>query len=271
MPSPFPGMDPYLEAPDLWPDVHQRLITHVGEMLTPVLRPKYFAKVETRTYLLDAEDPGVHLVLPDVMVLQRRPQPERWDDRGTSSATATLVAAEPIDLPDAGEVRESSIEILTVDNRQPVTIIEVVSPTNKVRGSAAYKSFKQKRIDAAASGVHWVEIDLLRGGTRHVATSSGQSRDYAVFREVQRPTARWRRQGWLWSLTEPVPVIAIPLIPADGEVPLDLGRCLRDVYDGAGYDMMVDYAADPPGPALSDEDRRWSAALLADAGLRPPG
>ncbi|MCK4452049.1 MAG: DUF4058 family protein [Anaerolineae bacterium] len=29
MPSPFPGMDPYLEYPVRWPDVHHSLITYI--------------------------------------------------------------------------------------------------------------------------------------------------------------------------------------------------------------------------------------------------
>ncbi len=45
MPSPFPGMDPYLEG-YLWPDVHHRLATQISDQLMPVLRPRYVARIE---------------------------------------------------------------------------------------------------------------------------------------------------------------------------------------------------------------------------------
>ena len=43
MPSPFPGMDPYLEAPHMWEDFHARLANEVSDQLTPRLRPRYIA------------------------------------------------------------------------------------------------------------------------------------------------------------------------------------------------------------------------------------
>jgi hypothetical protein len=42
MPSPFPGMDPYLEG-YLWSDVHHRLATQISDQLMPLLRPQYVA------------------------------------------------------------------------------------------------------------------------------------------------------------------------------------------------------------------------------------
>src|SRR5437763_15475627 len=56
MPSPFPGMDPYLEEPGLWPDVHHRLISFAALSLTQQLRPKYYARIEERTYISDEKD-----------------------------------------------------------------------------------------------------------------------------------------------------------------------------------------------------------------------
>ncbi|KYC40504.1 hypothetical protein WA1_25615 [Scytonema hofmannii PCC 7110] len=51
MPSPFPGVDPYLENPELWSEVHSRLIMAIAIALAPSLRPKYHVAVEKRTYL----------------------------------------------------------------------------------------------------------------------------------------------------------------------------------------------------------------------------
>lgn len=60
MPSPFPGMDPWLEDPRLWPDFHNRLIAALGRVLGPVVRPRYFVALEERLYTGDA--PGLELV-----------------------------------------------------------------------------------------------------------------------------------------------------------------------------------------------------------------
>jgi hypothetical protein len=50
MPSPFPGMDPYLEHPRSWPNFHHRLITAIAIHLGPQLRPKYRVVVEEAMY-----------------------------------------------------------------------------------------------------------------------------------------------------------------------------------------------------------------------------
>ncbi len=272
MPSPFPGMDPYLEAPDLWPDVHHDLITQVRSVLTPELRPTYFAKVESRTYVVDNDDPGVHLILPDVMVVRRLSQGrQRWDPPASSTAGGGGVAvAESIDVTDllTDELSESLIEIRETASRQLVTVIEVVSPTNKVRGSAGHESFDRKRRDCVASGVHWVEIDLLRAGEWPTAAGIMQPADYRVFRDANQADNKRRRQAWPWKLRDAVPVVGIPLLPEHGQVALDLGTCLRTVYEDAGYDMMIDYAADPPEPPLSNDDAAWLDALLREAKLR---
>ena len=69
MPSPFPGMDSYLEEPGLWPDVHTRIITHVSEVLTEVLRPKYYVRIEERVYISEEGDPGRKVMIPDIEVI----------------------------------------------------------------------------------------------------------------------------------------------------------------------------------------------------------
>ena len=53
MQSPFPGMDPYLETPDLWPDVHHGLISQMRAVLNSALRPTYVARIALREYISD--------------------------------------------------------------------------------------------------------------------------------------------------------------------------------------------------------------------------
>lgn len=75
MPSPFPGMDPYMEDPAGWPNLHVNLITEIQAALNRQLRPKYYARAEDRVYVSDQDDPGRRVIAPDVRVLAREEQP----------------------------------------------------------------------------------------------------------------------------------------------------------------------------------------------------
>jgi hypothetical protein len=113
MPSPFPGMDPYLETPDLWPDVHHQLISEIQGTLNRLLRPHYVARIQLRTYISDEDD--VRLI----------------DD----------------------EIEEARLEIRHPESAALVTVIEILSPTNKIRDSRGRASFMEKRRDTLASEV----------------------------------------------------------------------------------------------------------------------
>lgn len=67
MPSPFPGVDPYLENPELWPEVHHRLITAIAIAIAPAIAPKYRVAIEKRTYFSEPED-SLTVAIPDVAV-----------------------------------------------------------------------------------------------------------------------------------------------------------------------------------------------------------
>ncbi len=262
-------MDPYLEAPDLWPDVHARLIGRIGAMLTPKLRPRYFAKVESRTYLPDIDDPAMHLIIPDVQVLERLQRGRAaWDQWHPENGGAV---AEAIDVTDLliEELRESLIEIHDANTRQLVTVIEIVSPTNKVTGAAGTDSLIRKHHDCVAAGVNWLEIDLLRFGERPTAPRVLEKYTYRVFRDWQLPDKKRRRQAWPWNLRDPIPIVGVPLRPEDGEVALDLQRAMVTTYEEAGYDMMVDYTQPPPQPAMSAEDAAWVQQILNADDLSP--
>src|SRR5437763_15907809 len=108
MPSPFPGMDPYLEAPELWPDVHHRLISEIQAALVPQLRPRYVARVELRVYTSDYDDPGLEVLIPDVRV-------ERTKRRGAKKIgpTSDVALVEPLTIPISfnEEIEEARLEI----------------------------------------------------------------------------------------------------------------------------------------------------------------
>lgn len=229
MPSPFPGMDPYLELPALWPDVHHCLISEIQACLNPQLRPHYVARVELRVYVSDEDDPG--------------------------RVTEPLIVPTLMDE----EVEEAFLKIIHVELEMLVTVIEVLSPTNKVRGSRGRASFMGKRHDIMNSEVHWVEIDLLRAGVPSVTDPPLPPSDYRIL--VSRADQRTRTRFWPVSVRHPLPVIGIPLRGKEPEVPLDLGVAFRSGYDRAAYDASVDYSKEPQ-PPLEGEDAKWARELL---------
>ena len=257
MPSPFPGMDPYLESPAIWPDVHTNLIIGSQEALNPILRPRYVCRVELRVYVSDEDAPGRSPLVPDVRV-------ERSPGRKTASKTRTqpsLKTAEPLIVPTPmdEEVEEAFLKIIHVESEELVTIIEVLSPSNKVKGSSGRASFMSKRAAVMNTPVHWVEIDLLRAGTPSVTDPPLPASDYRIL--VSRGDARTRTRFWPVGVRQPLPVIPIPLRGKDPEVPLDLGAVLRSAYDRAAYDASVDYRK-PPAPPLEGDDAKWARGLM---------
>src|SRR5256885_754590 len=113
MPSPFPGMDPYLEEPGLWPDVHHRLISEIQSVLNDRLRPKYFARVEERIYVSDENDPGRTVIIPDVRVMEARHSPRRQPPADVASTTALLDEPQAIEVTTMidEEIREARLEV----------------------------------------------------------------------------------------------------------------------------------------------------------------
>jgi hypothetical protein len=73
--SPFPGMDPYLEAPSFWPSVHARLINTISDMLTRQVAPRFIVTIEERVTITEPGDPLFREhAAPDVYLVQP-PQP----------------------------------------------------------------------------------------------------------------------------------------------------------------------------------------------------
>ena len=165
MPSPFPGMDPYLEDPILWPSVHHRLIAYMGDALTAILPSRYVANIAER---LSVSEPDRD-IYPDASVLEDRPRPP-VADVGASTA-AVCDPPWQVEMV-AEEVREAFIEILPVANlQQVVTIIEILSPGNKAPSSQGRQLYRAKQRQVLASPTHLLEIDLLRAGLHTVAAT----------------------------------------------------------------------------------------------------
>ena len=257
MPSPFPGMDPYLESPLIWPDVHHGLISEIQAALNPTVRPRYVARVELRIYISDDDDPGRAALVPDVRV-EKTP---RRKGMNKPKPELALAVTEPLIVPTLmdEEIEEAFLKIVHVESEELVAIIEVLSPTNKIRGSRGRASFMAKRHEIMNSEVHWVEIDLLRTGVPSVTDPPLRPSDYRIL--VSRADQRIRTRYWPVSVRQPLPAINIPLRGKDPEAPLDLGTVFREVYDRAAYDVSVNYRKDPQ-PPLEGEDAAWAKELL---------
>jgi hypothetical protein len=258
--SPFPGMDPYLEAPSIWPDVHTSLMSIFREQLTPLLAPKYLAELETQV-VIDRVDDDPQVVLPDVSVTK----PDVSGGAPSAMAVAAPAPVEarvPMDIP----TRLVSVYIRLRETARLVAVIELLSPVNKRRGKGR-EEYLEKRRTFLTSPVHLIEIDLLRSYPRMPFDDPLPAAHYLVM--VCKAGERPRSSVWPIIVRQPLPTIPIPLLLPDPPVPLDLGQALRTAYERARYDLRVDYHK-PPIPPLSPVDAAWAAPLLGPPGGRPP-
>src|SRR5262245_42826687 len=117
MPSPFPGMDPYLEDPGLWPDVHHGLISEMQAVQYGLLRPKYHVRCEELVYISYEHDPGRKVIIPDLRVADR-PGSERTPP--SAEGTATWAVDESVELTTLleEEIHEARLEVIDRAQRQ---------------------------------------------------------------------------------------------------------------------------------------------------------
>ena len=250
MPSPFPGMDPYLEG-YLWPDVHSALASKIRQSLTPLLRPKYAARLEV--YL--AEDPfpegEIGILYPDVEVVET-PQRQRPTQAPNGSTLTITPPAFALPVTQAIQIRLTRVEIRDTANNKLITSIEILSLINK--REPGLTTYRQKRQRLYRADVHLLELDLLRRGTRPFAQPRLPKVPYCMAL-----TRTQSKQVEIWPVELPtsLPVVPVPLQSPDPDVPLDLQAVLTAIYDEAAYDLTLDYHQAPPPPVLSDADSKW--------------
>jgi len=223
MPSPFPGMDPYLEE-QAWSDFHNRLITEVAYALAPVLRPRYVARIEERVYLERGLDEQPETIRPDVTVIRTAAAAVGVLERAEAVAAPVTI---PLPMPE--RVRQTYLEVRLRATQEVVTVLEILSPGNKRQSSAERREYLSKREAVLQSDVHLVELDLLRGGARLPTLRPLPVADHyvAVSRAPERPNA----QVWPILLRQRLPVIPVPLAGEDPEAALDLQAVFNGVYD----------------------------------------
>lgn len=250
--SPFPGMDPYLEG-DLWPDVHHALAAQIRRQLMPLILPKYVARISR--YIVEDHFPESEagVMYPDVGILLGRSwkalkEPAVVYSEGNTPAPPgfSFPVITPVEVPvPVVEIRDAA------DNRL-ITAVEILSPVNK--RAPGLETYLQKRRRLHTAGVHFLEIDLLRRGTRPTQHPNLEKTAYliALTRANQAQT-----DVWPVDLRAALPVVPVPLSAPDPDVLLDLQQALREVYQDAAYHLSIDYSVAPPPPELGEEDMGW--------------
>jgi hypothetical protein len=260
MRPPFPGMDPWLEHANLWLDLHNSLITAIRDAIVPKVAPNYYVGIEQRTY---ESRPGaaVYLGRPDVGVTWTAATESLPGASEPRSSNGPGVLELDVEVPVTEHVDEWYLEVREAVRGKRVTVIEVLSPTNKLR-QPGRKQYLRKRDKIFDSRTSLVEIDLLRAGkVMPIAIPGLVKGDYRVL--VSRGKSRPRARLYVFGLRQPIPDIPIPLLPRDAEPTLELNAVLHDLYDRARFDLRLNYSLPAPAPALSEEDVAWSREIVS--------
>ena len=238
----FPGMNPYLENPELWSEVHFGLIAVLARSLNSVITPKYRAAVEKRVYL-----DSLLVGIPDVSVFQRGK-----DAAQAQQTTATLSEPLVVTVPIIEETQERFLEIREVGTGRVVTVVEILSSKNKRSGEGKLK-YDAKRQTVLNSAANLVEIDLLRMGEPK-PVAGGVPSDYRIL--VSRASRRPAAELYPFNLRDAIPRFLLPLKPGDEEPVVDLHTVLEQVYQEAALDLAIAYDQKPI-PPVSDDDFAW--------------
>jgi len=266
LPSPFPGMDPYLEHPVRWMNFHDQLVVAIGHAIAPLVAPRYWVSVQERVYVGEPADADFirqqdRFRRPDVTV-SRVPV-----EAVAPALMATTVAeAEPLTVyvPVQERIRETYLEIVALPSYTVVTVIEVLSPTNKQAGEGRTE-YEAKRSEILRSDTHLVEVDLLRAGQpmRIDGGPGGVGYRILISRAGQRP----RAELYHFGVRDRIPSFRLPLQRGDSEPLINLGDIVGRVYEQGAFYLVCDYTTDPI-PPLTPEDAAWADALLREQGRR---
>jgi len=257
-------MDPYLEDPQIFPGLHTSMITYLQEAIQPLLPQPYFADSGERTWVEATEryiEPDVHIAWTG-----DHEEPQGGVAVAAPPQTGPVVVTVPHD-----EFTEHYLNIYTRRDGEEriVTVIEILSPTNKTLGSGRRDLYQKKQWELVSGNVNLVEIDLLRAGEhttfaprRRILAKAGPY-DYHV--SVCRMDQPEDCLVHPIQLESPLPTIDVPLLPADSAVPMDLQAAFTRCYDAGPYHRRIRYLEDSPIPPLSPERQEWARSLLQTA------
>ena len=255
MNTPFPGMDPYLEHPTLWTDVHDRLLATIADELVPLVAPTYYVALQRHAYLLLTGGERTYLGKPDVAVRMPKLPVGAWSPVPVASGAGVL----EVEVPMVEEVDENYLEVREVKTGKLITVIELLSPVNKIHpeGRAEYI---EKRNQILRTRTNLVEIDLLRSGQPMMVFGAESTTDYRIL--VSPGWRRPRAQLYAFTVREAIPAFPLPLLPKDEQPLVQLNTILHNLYQRARFDLRLDYTV-PPTPPLAPDDAQWAQTLLA--------
>ncbi|RRR78184.1 MAG: DUF4058 family protein [Candidatus Viridilinea halotolerans] len=253
MENPFPGMDPYLEAPNMWPDVHHHVMVAVRDQLQAQLSTAYSVGLAPYTALENIAIAAVRKTDVDAEMAEHDPP---------KTKRAPLVLPTMMVVP----VEYARIEIRMVRSHTLVTVIELLSPANKRPSFDGAHVYEQKRQEIFCSTANLLEIDLLRAGQRPQMIGELPDAPYFIF--LSRMQRRPNVEIWPLALREPIAPIPVPLRFPDTPVVLDLGKAIHKTYAQAHYNLDINYHKPPPAPAFSPTDATWIADRLRAKGFR---
>jgi len=261
MQNPFPGMNPYLEHPELWPGIHLLLIGQLTQVLAPQLRPKYRVAVEVRMYETIA---GRSLLvgIPDLAVKSHQNTAKQPGSNVAVAESPTKL--QKVEVPLTETIKQGYLEVKEVATGEVVTAIEILSPVNKRPGEGRQK-YETKRQKIFSSSTHLVEIDLLRRGEPMPIYGSNGESNYRIL--VSRGDCRPSADLYSFNLPDAIPSFPLPLKAGDVEPMVNLPELLNNIYEIASYDMAIDYSQETV-PPLSESERIWVGQLLTSKQLR---
>lgn len=252
--GPFPGMDPYMEAPDQWRSFHSQILVDIARDLQPQVAPAYVVRTEQRVIVGPLEQerwPDVHIREPDATKpggVAVAPPP------AARAARPERIEAPELMLP------HRYLIIRAVRSREVITVIEVLSPWNKTgRGLADYR---EKQEEVLLSTANLVEIDLLRGGGHAVAVPAArlEPSDYRVCIHL---TGARHFDVLRFGVRDPLPDVPVPLRAEDPDVPLHLSAAFAKTYEAGIYAQDIDYSGDPV-PPLPPADAEWARERIGE-------
>jgi Protein of unknown function (DUF4058) len=255
MKSPFPGMNPWLEG-YLWSDVHNRLANVIAELLAPHIAPKYVARIDIAMYMDDDPESEIGITYHDVELLRRNnnmlQEPAvAYGNKITTEPTAIYPFILPI------EVKVARVEVRDTENNKLVTAIEILSPINKRKPNLI--NYRQKVTELHKSGVHVLEVDLLRRGTRPFDYKKSNKHYQMMLLRAKTNKAA----VWAVGIHDELPVLPVPLLAPDPDVALDLGQALDIIFERSLYHLSIDYKKEAAPPVFSEEDLAWIQTIVS--------
>lgn len=252
--SPFPGMDPYVEGQRHWKDFHHRFVDDLSDVIADQLPDNYIARIEEDVLMLEHGDGGEKAVEPDLNVVRVGPgtPPQSAGSAGVALLEPTTIA----NVQRLDPYTQGFIEIRRLPDQELVTVVEVLSRTNKSGEGRGLYLEKRERLLRQPVGL--VEIDLLREGRRlELAKPLPRAHYYAL---VSRADHRPFCDVYGWTVRDPLPPVPVPLHREDGTVVVSLAEAFRRTFRRGRYPRLTDYTKPPPAPTFSPEDAEWVAA-----------